>query len=595
MSRFSKSPLYRPKLVRRTWLFDCIVVTAITSIFLTLILRLWAIDLGTPVIYDGDGLLMLDAFKNFHLNNWYFTSDLLGFPYGQSLQDFPAIADGFCLVLSWMLVKVFGNPVVAFNIFYLLTFLISAVGGYFGSRIMGLKRLTSIVIGVLFTFLPFHSLHGAGHTYLVMYPIVPVVVAFVVRIIGELSCQSDGGALEVKEFNRRTCMFIGVAAGVSGLYFAFFSALLFSIGILILKISGQSFKRLTPFLFSLAGTIISVLGQSVPILIFQKINGPNTSVASRTTAEVEYYSLRILDLLRPIPNHLIDWFSTYSQRTTSSLIPGEPTAHLGLIGAVGVFVLIFALLVPAQNLLSKIRPLAQIFLLLLIFSVLGGFNQLLASFGFTQIRVWSRSSIFIGFISLAAVGIILEKVFKEIRVTSLKMFSLCVLILVVGVADTNRIVPDDTYAVLSKRWNNDSELVDQIEHRFGQGGRVLQLPILKFPEQGTINQLSDYAQVRGYLHSDTLCWSYGAVIGRDNGRTVSWQQLDLASLVNAAQLQGFDALWLERRAYADNGIETNNQLEKLLGPAIFEDQQQEVLVFDLRDSAQNQRVNCKDK
>jgi phosphoglycerol transferase len=115
---------------------------------------------------------------------------------------------------------------------------------------------------------------------------------------------------------------------------------------------------------------------------------------------------------------------------------------------------------------------------------------------------------------------------------------------------------------------------------------------LRFPEQGTVNQLTDYAQLRGYLHSDTLCWSYGVVIGRDQDRTSRWQNLGINELIAEAQKQGFDALWLELRGYVENGIETETQLRTILGPPLLQDDKRAVLIFDLRDSKIKSREVC---
>ena len=48
---------------------------------------------------------------------------------------------------------------------------------------------------------------------------------------------------------------------------------------------------------------------------------------------------------------------------------------------------------------------------------------------------------------------------------------------------------------------------------------MFQLPYLYFPEAPSTAHLGPYDLVRGYLHSDDLAWSWGAV----RGRGADWQ------------------------------------------------------------------------
>jgi phosphoglycerol transferase len=577
-----------------SWALDSYIVISSSLVALTILLKLWNFNPRIPITYEGDGLLMLDAFRNFQFDSWYFSSDLVGYPFGQNLQDFPAIADGFCLTLSWILVKLFRDPNLAFNIFYLSTYPLSALGGYFGSRLIGLKRFTSIAIGVLFTFLPFHSLHGAGHTYLVMYPILPIVIGMIFREIQQAESLLTPKSWRQALVESRTFILLGIGAAVSGLYFAFFSLILFVVGSVLIITKGESLRKTWRLIVGFTVTILFLVLQAIPVLWFQHQRGPNLSVAGRTKAEVEYYSLRLFDLIRPIPNHLVDFLSDYSQNNISAYIPGEATVSLGFLGALGIGFLLIGVVTPTSPWFKStgLSTLSKIFILLILMASLGGFNQVLASFGFTQIRVWSRMSIVIGFLALIAIGFGFEKIINRFDIKPITTGLLISSITILGIADTNRVVDGDTYQRISSEWHNDAELVSSLELRFGQGARVLQLPILRFPEQGTVNQLTDYAQLRGYLHSDTLCWSYGVVIGRDQDRTSRWQNLGINELIAEAQKQGFDALWLELRGYVENGIETETQLRTILGPPLLQDDKRAVLIFDLRDSKIKSREVC---
>ena len=334
--------------------------------------------------------------------------------------------------------------------------------------------------------------------------------------------------------------------------------------------------------------------QVLPILWYQHQNGPSANVAKRGAFEIEYYSLRFIDLLLPIPHHAVRALADFSVKNRSSYIPGEATAYLGIIGAMGVVVLLVGLIGAGREDWERtgIGVASRMFIFVVVASGLGGFNQVLASVGFTQIRVWSRSSIIIAFLALFAVGIVGERVHSRFKPSVLLSVPICALILFGGVWDTNRIVPSDAYAKNSTSWHNDHDVVAMVADTFGPGARILQLPVLKFPEQGPVEGLGDYSQLRGQLHSSTLCWSYGVVIGRDGGRTTRWQSLSTGTLVSEARRSGFDAVWVERRAYADNGVSVVAELEKTLGGPVLRDRLGFVEVFDLRSDRGQKREDC---
>lgn len=574
---------------------DLLLVVLITSAILIILFRLWSFHPRIPISYDGDGILTLSAFRNMQLHTGYMFSNLVGYPYGQHLQDFPAVGDAFCLSLSWILVKLLRDPVLAFNAFFLLTYPISAVGGYIGGRLLRIRRPTSIVIAVLYAFTPFHGMHGAPHLFLIMYPVLPVVIGLTVKEIGESS--RFPGFRDLPKLVRGSFPFVvlGIAGGVSGLYYAFFTLLILFIGAALLVLQGDGVASTWRFIVGILSAAVALGLQFLPILWFQYQRGPNLNILRRGAFEVEYYSLRLIDLLLPIPQHPISAFATFTQNNTSAYIPGEGTAHLGLLGAFGVAVLLLSVVSRRrnENKQSGIETLSRIFIVLLVASGLGGINQILASVGFTQIRVWSRISIVLAFLALAAIGLVLDQFWRWAGLKSLTYSMLIAVVAIVGVWDTNRMIPRHAYGVLSENWHNDRRLISAVESQFGPGARILQLPILKFPEQGPIEQLSDYAQLRGQLHSRTLCWSYGVVIGRDGGRTSRWQVLEMPLLLQSARLQGFDAVWLELRAYPDNGAEIASQLKKQLGNEIVVDGHGLVKVFDLRSSSSKKRIECR--
>jgi hypothetical protein len=94
---------------------------------------------------------------------------------------------------------------------------------------------------------------------------------------------------------------------------------------------------------------------------------------------------------------------------------------------------------------------------------------------------------------------------------------------------------------------------------------IYQLPYHRYPESGPVNSMNDYHLYVGYIHSNTLKWSYGSIKGRD-----SWNEavseMDYASMVTYLKEQGFAGIYIDRRAYTADEQETlENELGEIIG------------------------------
>jgi hypothetical protein len=83
---------------------------------------------------------------------------------------------------------------------------------------------------------------------------------------------------------------------------------------------------------------------------------------------------------------------------------------------------------------------------------------------------------------------------------------------------------------------------------------VFMLPVLDFPEGGSIRQMGDYEHFRSYLFTSRVRYSYGTDKGRSREE---WQRrveaLPPAKMVDRLEGYGFSGLVVDRRAYADGG------------------------------------------
>jgi phosphoglycerol transferase len=121
---------------------------------------------------------------------------------------------------------------------------------------------------------------------------------------------------------------------------------------------------------------------------------------------------------------------------------------------------------------------------------------------------------------------------------------------------------------MAASWNNDQAFVDAIERRMPTGTMIFQFPPTPFPEAGTLNQMTDYSHLRGYLHDDgTLRWSYGAVKGRPRAdwQTVVRNQIGPIGALQPLLGLGFRGYWIDTFGYSPGEGET---LVKVVAKAI---------------------------
>ena len=155
---------------RRHLALDSTVIGGLALLILAVVYRLWDAHLAipfsylgpnrSPLVYAPDAPFYLMMDKGAIDHGWFLTIPSLGYPFGQSLHDIPQGLDNLNLLVLQVLGWVFGNPFMAVNVFFLLTFVGIAVAAYLVLRRLGVSRLTGAAVALLYTFLPYHFAAG---------------------------------------------------------------------------------------------------------------------------------------------------------------------------------------------------------------------------------------------------------------------------------------------------------------------------------------------------------------------------------------------------------------------------------------------------
>jgi len=562
---------------RPPWLAELLWVlgTAFVAMLAAVVdLRLWDASLHIPFANApaGDSTFFLASVKGVVEHGWFIHNPDLAAPLGQTNLDFAAsFGDTGHYVIIKALALFVGNPVVVFNLFYLLAFPLIAITAFLVLRDLGSARLPALVAAVLFAVLPYHQLRQEAHLFLVAYYGIPLGVWLTVAL-------AEGRTLLARADRRRTAITLAaciVVASASN-YYAVFAVLTLLLVVPVAALAQRSRAIAVQGLLVVVA-IGFVFGLChAPTVIYAAQHGRNTAIAERSPAESEVFGLKLTQLVLPRPEHRIAAFArrgaVYERQTP--LVSEGFSPSLGVVATLGLIGAVVALLAtglgPAAVSLRRQRMSIAGAVALVCFAIgtVSGISALIAFELTPQVRGWNRISLLIAFAALLVVALALTAAGERWRTRGRPAWVVGLIVVAIGVLGyLDQTSPHDVpaYAANAAIWNNDETFVHGMEQRLPRGTSVLQLPYIPYPENGPVLGMSDYDHFKPYVHSHHLRWSYGVTKGRpddweDDARVFAPQEL--AMLATTA---GFGAVYINRAGLADRGAAIDAGLTKLTG------------------------------
>jgi hypothetical protein len=518
------------------------------------VLQLWGSDLRVPFAAGVDAPNVLSYMQVTLTHLWPLHNDLLGAPYGQSLADYP-LCDPAQIVLTKLIGLFTGDVALVTNLFFLLTFPLTAAAATWVFERLGLSRPVAIACAVLFALAPYHFFRGEGHLLIAAYYAVPFSCFLVLRAFaGDMP-------------PTRIVVVLSLIVGLAFTYYVAFTALLLAPAALVALARG---RRDTARSAGLALAIVLGVGalSHAPTLVYHLKHGSAPAVAAlHAPDQSERFGLKLPRLLLPVPGHrigpLADLTGHFESRSPSQLEEGPPQA-LGLAAAVGFAWLLWTGLTAALGRRREDDPVfdaaAAATALSVIVGIVGGAGLLAAYFVSGWVRSWDRISIFLAFFALVALGRLLDRGMAALRARGVRgpaLTALLVALTIVAVADqtSGRMVPE--YADAATQWHGDAAFAGQIEARLPGKALILDLPYYPFPE-------ITYDQARPSLHSDRLRWTFGALSGRPADWTASLSGLSTEIAATAAAAAGAQGIYVDRGAYPEAGGAVARDLRTLL-------------------------------
>ncbi|WP_292938394.1 hypothetical protein [Noviherbaspirillum sp.] len=516
---------------------------------------LWDYDLRVPLSYsEGDTVIMLMYIKGLVQDGWPTTITHLSAPFVYPGAAFPQLTS-----TDWAIIKVLSiftsEPGTLLNMFWLLTLVFSAWTAAYAAYQLRLSKTLAFASGVLYAFLPFALMRSVHHLNLVYY-LVPLHCLLAVVIAGG----GDGAR------NSRNAIIAGLAAcvlqGFDYVYYSFFAALLFGMAALVSCKRGELRALRLPALAIVLVSASTAINLTPAFLAWEK-HGLPPEMGYKSIAESEIYGAKLRLMLSPHAANPIEPFGRIARTAAQANFPNEnenTTARLGLYGALGLLIMILSLLrlgagTPLQQPMGSISSLGLATLLVI---TVGGFGAVINVLSVPDIRAYNRFSVYLSFFSMTAAGLWLQ---EKIRNANMGWRSVGVVLLGCFIAfslydqlldgvNLRVHLTEETLRVRDER-----AAVARLERAFPAGASVLELPFTGYPPISHFQEMMSYDHGRPYLWSRHVKWSWPSFTRQHRTWQNKLNALYGSDLVRAAALSGFDAIWLDRAAYKDQGRE----------------------------------------
>jgi hypothetical protein len=316
----------------------------------------------------------------------------------------------------------------------------------------------------------------------------------------------------------------------------------------------------------------------LPAEIYTLVNGGNTEAVDRAGfLETEMYGLKLIMLFMPRNSHGIELFekviTEYDLNTT--YLNENITEYLGIIAIIGFFVLMFSLFINRESVINKrLAMLSEINIMLIILGTTSGLGTIIAFLITDKIRGYNRISIFIECGCILGIALLCDYWVKKKKRDNRKIAAVAItvvtgIVCVFSIWEGCQRVSAETYSVYQAEFDSDENFVSDIESSVAEGSMIYQLPYHKYPEGEAANNMWDYHLFIGFLHSDSLKWSYGSIKGREGDEwNEAVSEMDYSSMVSYLKEQGFAGIYIDRRAYTSDEINVlESELKEIIGHA----------------------------
>jgi hypothetical protein len=503
----------------------------------------------TPITYRGDALFLtayLKAARDGHVvPGASLVVPELNAPFEANWNDHPRTLRAVFLVAG-LLARVSGL-FAAMNLLLLLAHVLAALSLFAVARYFGARREWAFAGGLAFGLAHFLFWRTLDHLDLALCWHLPLCILVVAWAFGRRGIAWRSGRFVA-------AVLVTVVTALHNPYYAclYGQFLLFAAAAQAVRRAGRV-RVLVPLALAavLAGAFFVDNAGSI---LYQWRNGVNGG-ALRPYGNLERYALKPLELFVPPPGFgLADWGRVARVHWQRAIYRGESgSPYLGIVGAAALAGIFGATVVGLWRRPPRApSPAAVAIGWVLLFTVLGGVNQLLGLLGFVWLRGTNRFSVWI--LALALLVLVVAARGLTSRRGSVAAATVASVIVLADQVPLRASRAEQRLTQLAV--NADRTFVATVEESLPPGAMVFMLPLVEFPEGRPVLDAGEYEHLRPYLHSRQLRFSFGTDKGRPRE---AWQLATtaqpVARMVSDLESYGFSGILLNRRAYPRSGDE----------------------------------------
>lgn len=540
---------------------------------------------SVPLQYETDTLQILGWIKAAsefdYLPFASKTVDRLGAPYLANWNDYPMYEEILTFLLG-MVARAFGL-MQASNLGILLCYVPSTLAFYVCCRLMRYPRAWSFAGAILFGFTFYNSRRLIFHLLLSFSYVIPFAL---------LTCWLVLGSKRLRLRGPWFCLCVGTSflMGLSNPYSLNLFLQLFFFSLLAHWLRHRDKERLKIGLLCFGVAIVGFILVNLDTLGYGWAHGSNSGAIPRNYAQNEMSALKPMEMVVPPANHNVETLAQigrYYERV--ALVKGELfSPYLGIVGlaSLGWMTLEFLQAISRRrNQGGRIAPFAPQCIWIMGYSVIGGVNCLFALGGLYLFRSTNRYSIFI---SAICCFFLVSRMARLSQTWQPGMRWLVALgIMAIGLFDElpKPQTRSQTLAIRAEM-ENDATFGAAMETMLPEGGMVFQLPVMRFPEGGSVYAATDYSMLRPYFYTKSLRFSFGSEQGRPRE---DWQfiveKMPPTEMVTTLEKYGFGAIYINRRGFADRAESLVRAVAGLGKTNFVEDSQREQICIALNPSA----------
>lgn len=503
----------------------------------------------------GDGVLgeaLVKSIKENGLMGNLFCGRI-GAPDVTAFVDTPFL-DWLFVLQAWVLSWFINNQGRIMVIFYVLTYVSSAVSMFFCLSKLKNNRVVAFLFSLLFSFSTYHTYRNMGHLTLSNYFIVPLAVylSFYIAFDGR-DDRVERPFARGRRRNQIVLYLFAVMLGLANIYFAVFGLIFMSVALMYRMVWSGKIKQNMRYAGYVLVSFLSVGVSLLPKMIYSVINGVNSQGAVRSFLHSELFGLKLVQLLLPPSFSKLGGSSLVGRyEDGNSFLSENRLSSIGLIATAAFIALCICLLVSFIK--KKGDRFTDFMALCVLTAVLvatvGGFGTIFNFFVTPEIRCYCRISIYIICFCYIAFACFLSRKKMDLWLR----IAIAVVLLGVGSVDQVVISNQDAWTGAGIQAEIYDDFFSRVEKEMGEGEMIYQLPFVEFPEPAStqIEAMDAYNHLVAYIFTDNLKWSNGGIKGRNE----TAKQLYVSDGIGSGFLEGikkagFSGVYINMTAYAE--------------------------------------------